>query len=446
MFQQIAFLVLSISFLNVCTLSALAEVAAPPSQEAAASLSMPADKFLRYIAGQIDQGQKPSSGEIERLVKGAKKDPKNSYGQYVLGRYYESVNFGTLAAQQYQTAFDLDPKNSKALVALSRVKLRLGDEEESQKLIANAINLFPNDHDVLVTAALYMQRKGDYKLADACYNKALSLAPPTSELLGARAELLYHQGEYVASLRTAQAALRMNPNNLLAQAVQGRCLAISQQYDRAFGPLQASYTSLPVNDDVAAMFANTAVKSGHFYEALEPMLVAMSLSVKSPSKLMYFKKRVAGLINELTPQQVSDQIKAAELKLRGAKAGNFLFFCLGDVFDRMERPADAMICYQRGLQKDPNYARGHLRLGMDYEDVLGDYSRALKCYENAIILSPDNDEEIQLRCNRMRARVAQEKKDVAWLIKTNAKRSQARYLRPSINLDRASNPSSAEHS
>ncbi|MBX9567491.1 MAG: tetratricopeptide repeat protein [Candidatus Obscuribacterales bacterium] len=414
--------------------------AAQPSTANAAVESMSFDKFLKYFSGILDVGGKPTSKEIERLVLETKKDPKNSYGQYILGRYYESVNFGTLAAQQYQNAFELDPKNSKAMVSLARVKLRLGAEEESEKLMADAMNKFPNDVDVLVTAALYMQRKGDYKLADACYSKALKLAPPTSELLGARAELLYHQGEYVAALRASQAALRMNPKNLLAKSVRGKCLALSQQYDRAYEPLASAYNNLPVNDDIAAMYADTAVKSGHFFEALEPMLVAMSLSVKTAPKLLYYKKRVAGLIASLTPEQVSEQIKAAEMKLRGAKAGNFLFFCLGDVFDRMHRPADAMICYQRGLQKDPNYARGHLRLGMDYEDVLGDYENALKCYENALILSSQKDDEIRLRCLRMRARVAQEKRDVAWLIKTNSKRAKARKLRPAINLEYASSP------
>lgn len=453
MIHPLVWLILSISFLNVCSLEAAAQPVAAGAQDAvstADAAALPFDKFLKSFSAKLDSGEKPSSKEIERLVQDTKKDPKNSFGQYVLGRYYESVNFGTLAAQQYQNAFDLDPKNSKGLVALSRVKLRLGSEEESEKIMADALAKFPNDYDVLVTAALYMQRKGNYKLADACYNKALKLQAPTSELLGARAELLYHQGEYVAAMRAAQLAIHMKPGNLLAQSVRGKCLALSQQYDRAYEPLATAYNNLPVNDDISAMFADTAVKSGHYYESMEPMLVAMSLSVKHPKQLLFLKKRVAGLINTLTTEQVIEAIKAAEMKMRGAKAGNLLFFCLGDVFDKMHRPADAMICYQRGLEKDPNFARGHLRLGMDYESVLGDYDAALKSYENALILSPQDDDEIRLRCHRLRARVGQEKRqekrDVAWLIKTNAKKAKAKKLHPTIRLEYASAPKSDEAS
>ncbi len=386
---------------------------------------------LKAYLSKMESGQKLQSSEIESLINTARTDTKNSLAHFVLGQYYESVNFGTLSAEQYEQAFDLDPKNSKAIVALARMKFRMGDEEASRKILIKAINLFPNDRDVLVTCGLFMQRHGDLKTAQACYQKALALAPPTAELMGAQAELLYQQSHYVDALKAAQLALKLNPNNILAKSVRGKCLFLAQEYKRAVPLLKDAYTAMPVNDDIAATYSNAALKAHDYEQALEPTLIAMAYAVKTPSKLIYYKRKVAGLITGLPPAIVEQQIQAAEKKTKGSQGGKFLYFCLGDVFDRLHRPADAIACFKKGLTIDSTYGRGYLRLGMDLEDYAGDHETALKCYENAFVLLPE-DPEVKLRIARMKARYPQIKRDVAWQLKTNAKRS--RSLKPTLQL------------
>lgn len=386
---------------------------------------------LKAYLAKLESGQKLQSSEIENLINTARTDSNNSLAHFVLGQYYESVNFGTLSAEQYQLAFDQDPKNSKAIVALARMKFRMGDEEESRKILIKALNLFPNDRDVLVTCGLFMQRHGDLKTAQECYQKALGLAPPTAELLGAQAELLYTQSRYVDALKAAQAALRLNPNNILAKSVRGKCLFLAQEYKRAVPLLKDAYTAMPVNDDLAATYSSAALKAHNYEEALEPTLIAMAYAVKTPSKLMYYKRKVGGLITGLPPAVVQQQLQAAEKKTKGSQGGKFLYFCLGDVFDRLHRPADAIACFRKGLLIDSTYGRGYLRLGMDLEDYAGDHENALKCYENAFMLLPE-DPEVKLRIARMKARYPQVKRDLAWQLKTNAKRT--RSLKPALDL------------
>lgn len=380
---------------------------------------------LDAILVRIDHGEKLPDSDVETLLSEVKLNPQDSTGHYVLGRYYESVNFGTLASQEYERAFSLNKARSQPLVALSRIRLRMADEPGAFEAITRAFKLFPHDYDVLVTAGLLLQRQGELQKAEFCYQSAMRIAPPDAQLLAARAQLLYKQNQFVEALGIADEALKLDPESMVAKAVKGKCLALAGNRSAALAPLADAYYKGPVNADLALILSDTASRLGKFEIALEPTLVSMPYAVGKPGKLLSLKKRAAGIILRLPGSAVDQKVEFAASKLKYSKNGNLLYFCLGDIYDRIGKKGEAIKCYEKGLQADPNYARGYLRLGEDQEDYLADYNSALQNYQKAIELSP-NDDEVQLRFHRLSGRLPNYKKDIAWQIKTVLKQMNAK--------------------
>lgn len=372
---------------------------------------------------KIEHQEKLPDSEVEALLAAEKAKPNDSYLHYLVGRYYESVNFGTLAAQEYQQSFDLNRKFSKALVAIARVKLRMLDENGAYAAVTEAIRLFPNDYDVLVTAGLLLQRRGEAQKAAYCYALAMKLAPANAELLTARAGLLYSQNHFYEALQSADQALHLDPNFVAAKAIKGKCLTLSGNFGAAFAPLKEAYEASPSNSDLAQIYSDAAYGAGKYESALAPTLVAMIYKVGTPDKLLQSKRRAAAIMMKLKPEQIRQQIDLAEDKLKTSKSGNLLYFCLGDVFDRLGDKADGMRCYEKGLESDPNYSRGYLRLGEDQEDYLCDFDAALKNYKKALELDA-GDPEIKVRYERLSSRIKSVKRDLAWQIKSLAKKAK----------------------
>ncbi|MBX9722100.1 MAG: hypothetical protein K2X81_11940 [Candidatus Obscuribacterales bacterium] len=372
------------------------------------------------ILSKINHQQKLLDSEAESLISAVQAKPNDSNLHYLLGRYYESENMGTLAAQEYQQSFDLNHKFSKGLVAVSRIKLRLMDEVGAYAAINDAIKLFPNDYDVLVTAGLLLQRRGEAKKAEFCYAVAMQLGPPNAELLAAQAALFYSHNQFYEALQMSAKALKLDPTSLPALSIKGRCLQLAGNSQAAFLPLKLAYENSPSNSDLAQIYSDAALGSGNYESALAPSLVSMIYMVGKPDKLLRTKRRVAMIMRKLSPEVIRHQIDLAEAKLKTSKSGDLLYFCLGDVFDRLGDKADGIKCYERGLAADPNYSRGYLRLAEDLEDYSCDYEAALKNYKMANSLD-SRDPEIQIRYNRLKSRLPLLKRDVAWQIKSFTK-------------------------
>ena len=391
------------------------------------------DPAAKVLVDKLTAGEKLEDKDVERLVGLSKAKPDDAYLHYALGRYYESLNFGTLAANEYQQSADLDKSKSRYLLALSRIKLRMGDEPGARAVIAAGLGIFPKDYDILVAAGLLMQRSGDLQNADRMYLQALKFAPANADLLSARAELLLKRSRFVDAVKSAQAALKLNPDSLIAKAVLGKCLAYAGEYAGAQKYLKDTYEKGNVDADLALAYSEVLMRRRMFADALAPTLVATPFAVGKPEKLRFLKKRCEFLINKLTAEQVSNAIKLAELKLKNSKSANLYYFCLGDMFDVLNRKPEAIACYKKGLQRDPQYGRGHLRLGMDLEDFSADYDRALKEYEFAYLLLP-HDDEIKLRHDRLSSRMKKSTRDIAWQIKTAGRKMKAANVQQRIQI------------
>jgi tetratricopeptide (TPR) repeat protein len=61
---------------------------------------------------------------------------------------------------------------------------------------------------------------------------------------------------------------------------------------------------------------------------------------------------------------------------------------LGNVFKELERPEEAVTCYQAALRINPNYTKAHNNLGVIFRDQQK-FEQALACFQNALQIDPD---------------------------------------------------------
>ena len=60
---------------------------------------------------------------------------------------------------------------------------------------------------------------------------------------------------------------------------------------------------------------------------------------------------------------------------------------LGNVFKELERPEEAVTCYQAALRINPNYTKAHNNLGVIFRDQQK-FEQALACFQNALQIDP----------------------------------------------------------
>lgn len=390
---------------------------------APAPSASPAGTNVGTILKQIDQGHPLSDTQVEFLLDAGKRNPKDATIPYALGRYYESVNFGTLAAEQYWASYVIDQNNPDPLIAMARVKLKLGDLPAASDLVNRAYAKFPNNYKVLVTRGLFYQREGNMNRAVECYKAAAKLQPADAELLSASAQLFFKEASYREALRMANKALELDPSSSVALATRGQCLSVMGQPSLALKPLAQAFTGSPYNFELAKFYYATSMRVGRSDLAIAPAMILMAAYVGKPDHLLLFKNRIMQMILTLPDQKVQAAAVMSEKKLDGTKMANLVYFCLGDIYDRLGQPNHAIKYYQGGLKTDPNYARAYLRVGMDQEDYLGDYGEAMKNYKTAFTLLPD-DFEIKARMDRLQSRMDNQHNDLAWKLKSVFKKAR----------------------
>jgi tetratricopeptide (TPR) repeat protein len=371
---------------------------------------------LRSIEQSFSEKQSLTEAQLKYLNSIVESNPDNALAHFLLGRFYEKSNYGTIAAEEYDKARQLDPANPIYLVSLSQVKLLLGEAAEATKLAELAVQRFPDNYQALVTAGILMQRQNRNSKAEEYYRRALKLRSGSAEVASVRADSLYKQGHYAAALAEANQALSANKRSFLAHATKGKILLLVREKQAALSNLQAAFDLNPFNVEIAKLYAKTSIELGQPQNALKPALLILPTTIEDPKQLLRAKNFVKRYL-PVMPQDASRQaVEEVGNLFNGTKYGALYYFCMGDIYDRLHKPYDAMHCYKLGLERDPNYARGYLRLGIDMEEVLHDYQGSLAMYKKAYQLLPQ-DPEIVLRHNSLVDRLPIARNDLAWRLK-----------------------------
>lgn len=379
-----------------------------------ANMSQPAD--LKAIEQSFHESQTLTEPQLKLLNSTIENNPNNALAHFILGRFYEKSNYGTIAADEYDKASKLDPKNPVYLVSLAQIKLRLGETDTATQLAVEAAQRFPDNYPALMTAGILMQRQNRNSKAEEYYRQALRLKKSSAEIASVRADSLYKQGLYSSALQEANHALAVNKNSFLAHATRGKILLLLHEKQAAFVNLAAAFDLDPFNTEIAKLYIKTSIELGQPKNAIKPALLILPTTIEDPQFLKRSKQFLMHWLPHMPQAESQALVEEVGNMFEGTKYGALFYFCMGDIYDRMKQPYEAMHCYKTGLERDPNYARGYLRLGEDLETVLHDYRGAMAMYRKAYQLLPQ-DPEIVIRYNSLADRLPIARNDLAWRLK-----------------------------
>lgn len=377
---------------------------------------------LVEISEKIEGGQVVDERAGDKLIDLAEKQPHNVNIHFLLGRFYERQKFIVLAAEEYESCIKLDSHFLPAVLGLSRLFLKTNRIAAAEDIINGALKNFPSNYYVLLLAGVIQQKQQNFQAADEYYQLAERLKPGNIDVMSQRAQILLELGDYVRAVGYADRALRLSlvfrrPEwGYRAMLVRGRCVMHMGDYEEALLMYEKAFELNPYDEAVAGLYGKLLRWHGKTEEALLPALVVLPRHVNEAGKLAFSKATVQHLLGRSRPQGVQQSIAKAATLLRGTEWEALLYFCLGDIFDRMHKPQEAMQCYKNGLKIDANYARAYLRLGMDQEIYLKDYKNALANYGKAAELL-SHDDEIALRYSALKRTLANRNNDIAWRLK-----------------------------
>lgn len=350
--------------------------------------------------------------QLELLVE---KNPTDAQLRYLLGKYLARQGFETLAQEQFSQALKLNAQHVPALYNRCLILMRSGQTAQGAVEIAKCVQSNRLSAEQLLQLAKALEIAGMVPEAQSLYARA-----GQGGKLGTGAALAQsynRRGLYQQALLSARQDLAIDSNYIPANLELANALVGLHRESSALEPLQRMFDSDPLNGKVAERLARSLYHEGRNLQALTPALYALGTSVDRSSRMRPNKALLQSILPLISTQDAARVVNQVSNRLNDTRYAAFFHFALGDVFDKLRRPAEARQQFESGLAIDPNFGRAIFRLGRIEELAYGRYNLALACYKRAHDLEPF-DREIAMRYRGLQNQIGNSKQDLAWQVKS----------------------------
>jgi tetratricopeptide (TPR) repeat protein len=263
------------------------------------------------------------------------KNPGSTTAHYLRGRAYMGLEQWDQARQDLQTVVDENPAEVLALQSLAFTEAKLGNTERATELYREYLNFNPGDASVRMNVAFELAKAGAYDPAIALLEEGVAVDPQNPDLW-----------EYLGN--------------------------VSLQKGTAAGVEQGTEATIT---DVASV--ERAV------EAYEKVLELRGEETK-PELL---RNVIAAHLNLGDCQEAQDFAARAQATTPNDPQ---LWSVSADVYNRCERPAEAVSAMDRVLQLDPEYPNAYARRGF-FKLAAGQSDAAISDLRRAVEEGTDPD-------------------------------------------------------
>ena len=274
------------------------------------------------------------------------------------------------ALAQLDKALAIAPRHAGGLTLQGALLLDAGRPEDALASLDRAIAALATNATAHLNRGNVLVRLGRKEDAVEAYGQALALNPNYVAALSNRAGLHLELGRYAAALADAQAALVLKPD--LANAQRHRA--------RATEALAAASSADPV--EVALLEARRLAKAGRGREAIDS-LISLGEPALANARACAFLARTL-----VEAGRREDALPYFETSLALDPDQPGLGVDMGGALGALERPAEAIACFDKVLARYPDYLpalnnRASQRL--EIQDNLG----AIADADRALALKPD---------------------------------------------------------
>jgi len=343
-----------------------------------ASLALFASALVKAEAQKVTADAVPTAKQVEQLLK---TQPKTYGAHFAAGRLYESQGFYGPAQDEYRQALSFPPVKPDAYKRLAQLALKSSDYATAEKVAVDGLHLFPKDYGMLLTAGFVLQNQSKLPAAMNMYLRARAARPNDAQICLAIADVLAAQNKPEQALVEIGRFDKLSPPTTLSIYEKAKILLALKRYDQALAELDKNFNQDPANFANNKLYASTLASRGNRNKALE---VALCLLANANGKEMEMsKQRLTNLLGPLVDGVPPNVIAKAEERIKDVRVKARMHFALGDVYDRKSQFDLAIKQYQAGLKLDPQFARGHYRLGLDLEKHGKDMNAAKASFKKA---------------------------------------------------------------
>lgn len=362
-----------------------------------------------------------TQGELETAIKFVEKHPSDVDGHLLLARAYELAGMEHLASEELLDAWRLNPKAITPLIsAISKIIME-ADETAYQKLIAEAMKVYAKNPTELGVLALISQKNHDKKSAAAFLQAALKNNPSDIDALSAYSSMLIEEHKYSAVLDETEKLSKLQldaSKKARVNLLRGLAFFRMNQIHRAIPYLRDSYQADPKQYELCRAYFEALVADKQFDAALEPALMCLALYPPFFNGLDKLKSKIEPIMRLSKSKNINAAIVKVKKNISDGMQLAYFNFALGDLMDRLGNFQAGENFFIAGLNLDPSFGRGYMRLAADMER-LGEDEDAIEGLYKKALEADTNDPEIAARYHRFLARKKVAKTDLALKIKTN---------------------------
>ena len=317
-------------------------------------------------------------------------EPEKS-GPYILkGQIYSSLKENERSLIELKKAISLEPNNDFAHVRLALIHFNLNEIDKSLKELDLALKINPDSKWAWLWKGIVIgESQKDWETANSNYKKALEIDP--------RFDLAYYNlgwsflkispKDFVNAQNNFETALKINPN--YKEALYGLAMVYGYQDRYEIAKLYLTKAKDLDNQFLTAWKWLGVVNNemNNFDEALVAFGEAIKLN-PGDSKLYVRRARLFSKDGQFE-QGIKDLRLAAEMSPKNKR----IWFYLGDILLKMDKPEGAINYFDKAVKIAPNYGEAFLGKAKALA-ALGSHESAEENFEKSFQVSRNKKERV----------------------------------------------------
>ncbi len=380
------------------------------------------NKFLskaHYQLGILERGARNLERARESLQRCIQLAPDDAYAHYQLGMVYREMGDFHLAQMELKRACILNPTDSYGHSQLGQIHHHLKKFDLAVMEYSQALSLKPNDHFVLEKLAEVMVEKGEDARAQDLFQEALAHQfHPDPKTMLSLARILHSRGKLKELKTLVDEILRVSPDNPDALFLLAKASIDEKDPEKAMGILLKLSEACPDRSEIWLELGKLFQAQGSDDKAISALIKATNNAAdpaglwntigilfsgqKDYVEALRAFKKAAGY--DYSDTQIQANLKSVQRKIEstcrsviesaGEKLSNdpnelAAYIQMGQAYELLDRPEEALMAYQRLLSIKPDSIEGLLA----YAELLkkkGKLKMAMRCYREILKLKSDH--------------------------------------------------------
>ena len=312
-------------------------------------------------------------------------------GPYILkGQIYSALNENERSLIEIKKAISFDPNNDFAHVRLALIHFNLNEIDKSLKELDIALEINPDSKWAWLWKGIVVgESQKDWEAANSNYKKALEI--------DSRFDLAYYNlgwsflkmspKDFIKAQNNFETALKINPN--YKEALYGLAMVYGYQDRYEIAKLYLTKAKDLDNQFLTAWKWLGIVNNemNNFDESLVAFGEAIKLN-PGDSKLYVRRARLFSKGGQFE-QGIKDLRLAAEMDPKNKR----IWFYLGDILSKLDKPKGAIGYFDKAVKIAPNYGEAFLGKAKAFAK-LGLYKKAEENFEKSFMVSRNKKERV----------------------------------------------------